>query len=76
MADKTPKKPAVPIPEKPKDRGGTQKTDIIAAPLDLGDDVVVGEGTVKQAYVPTDLAAARRQVQESRGKVVGEDTDK
>lgn len=57
------KKPAIPIPPKPTDRGGAAKTEMILAPLpDLIDDADgVGEGTMKQAYVPSDITAALRE---------------
>jgi len=57
------KKLALPIPPKPTDRGGAAKTEMILAPLpDLIDDAEgVGEGTMKQAYVPTDITAALRE---------------
>jgi hypothetical protein len=55
------------MPE-PKKDAKAGKTDMISAPMDL--DVEVGEGTMKEAYVPSDIAAARRTAELERQKAL------
>ncbi len=56
-ANKDAEKPGAkpPMPAKP---AGAKTAEIVSAPLEL--DCEVGEGTVKEAYVTSDIAATRR----------------
>jgi hypothetical protein len=77
MAEKTPggdgaPKVPIPKPEKPQERGGSPKTDLICAPLDLGGEDGVGEGTMKQAFVPSDLSSALKDLASAKAEAVPE----